>query len=175
LTQAVLAHGQSEVIVIDIEIVRPEREIVVSRLIEGPRALVFEVYTKVEHLSRWWGPDGFTTTTHAFEFKLGGEWDFIMHGPDGVDYPNWIRWDEIRPPERIVLTHGQWKDDPQAFISVITFTERASGTELSMRAIFPSKERRDEVVEKYGAIEGGKQTLGRLAEYVKAMSAGAKS
>jgi uncharacterized protein YndB with AHSA1/START domain len=62
------------------------REIVISRVIEAPRELVFEAFTEVRHLSRWWGPEGFTTTTHSFEFGVGGEWAFVMHGPDGTDY-----------------------------------------------------------------------------------------
>ncbi|MCA9849813.1 MAG: SRPBCC domain-containing protein, partial [Dehalococcoidia bacterium] len=60
-----------------------DREIVISRLIEGPRPIVFRAYSDVEHLSQWWGPDGFTTSTHSFDFRVGGAWDFIMHGPDG--------------------------------------------------------------------------------------------
>ena len=61
-----------------------DREIVISRVIDAPRELVFEAFTEVRHLSRWWGPDGFTTTTKSFEFRVGGEWDFVMHGPDGT-------------------------------------------------------------------------------------------
>src|SRR5271169_6582079 len=60
-----------------------DREIVISRVISAPRELVFEAFTEVRHLSRWWGPEGFTTTTRAFEFRVGGEWDFVMHGPTG--------------------------------------------------------------------------------------------
>jgi uncharacterized protein YndB with AHSA1/START domain len=63
-----------------------DREIVMSRVIGAPRELVFEAFTRVRHLSRWWGPEGFTTTTRSFEFRVGGEWDFVMHGPDGTDY-----------------------------------------------------------------------------------------
>jgi uncharacterized protein YndB with AHSA1/START domain len=63
------------------------REIVISGVIGAPRELVFEAFTEVRHLSRWWGPAGFTTTTRAFEFRVGGEWDFVMHGPDGTDIP----------------------------------------------------------------------------------------
>src|SRR5207245_2372910 len=63
-----------------------DREIVISRVISAPRELVFEAFTEVRHLSRWWGPEGFTTTTRGFEFRVGGEWDFVMHGPDGTDY-----------------------------------------------------------------------------------------
>lgn len=96
-----------------------DREIVVSRTIEGPRRLVFEAWSDIKHLARWWGPNGFTTTTHSFEFRPGGAWDFIMHGPDGVDYPNRIEWHEIAPPERIVYLHGEGDDDPHAFISTV--------------------------------------------------------
>ena len=72
-----------------------DREIVISRVIDAPWELVFEAFTEVRHLSRWWGPEGFTTTTRAFEFRVGGAWDFVMHGPDGTDYTEWISWTEI--------------------------------------------------------------------------------
>ncbi|HEV8637780.1 MAG TPA: SRPBCC family protein [Chloroflexota bacterium] len=148
-----------------------DREIVISRTIEGPRRLVFEAYTDVRHLARWWGPNGFTTTTRSFEFRPGGVWDFIMHGPDGADSPNWIEWREIVPPERIVFLYGESGDDPNAFVSTVTLVERGTATEITMRALFKTKEQRDEVVERYGAIEGGEQTLGRLAEYVATLVA----
>ena len=83
------------------------REIVISRVIDAPRELVFEAFTEVRHLSRWWGPEGFTTTTRSFEFREGGAWDFVMHAPDGTDYQEWISWTEIVPPERIALLHGE--------------------------------------------------------------------
>ncbi len=98
-----------------------DREIVISRVIRAPRELVFEAFTAVRHLSQWWGPEGFTTTTRAFEFRVGGEWDFVMHGPDGTDYQEWISWTEIVPPERIALLHGESRGDPDSFVSVLTF------------------------------------------------------
>jgi len=143
-----------------------DREIVVSRTVEGPRRLVWEAWSDIRHLAHWWSPNGFTTTTHSFEFRPGGVWDFIMHGPDGTDYPNRIEWREIAPPERLVYLHGEGDDDPQSFVSTVTFVERRSVTEVTMRLLFKSKAQRDEVVEKYHAIEGGKQTLGRMAAYV---------
>jgi uncharacterized protein YndB with AHSA1/START domain len=149
-----------------------DREIVVSRIIKGPRRLVFEVYTDVNHLARWWGPDGFTTTTRSFEFRPGGVWEFIMHGPDGVDYPNRIEWREIAPPERIVYLHGERDDDPRAFVTTVTLVERDGATEIILRSVFTTKEQRDEVIERYHAIEGAKQTLGRLAEYIATLVAG---
>jgi uncharacterized protein YndB with AHSA1/START domain len=145
-----------------------DREIVTSRTIRGPRRLVFEAYTAAEHLAQWWGPNGFSVETRSFEFRPGGEWEFDMHGPDGVSYPSWIRWREIVPPERIVFLYGDRPDDPDAFLSTVTLVERDGVTELTMRALFNTKEQRDEVVEKYGAIERGQETLGRLAAYVEA-------
>ena len=143
-----------------------DREIVISRIIDAPRELVFEAFTEVRHLSRWWGPDGFTTTTRSFEFRAGGEWVFAMHGPDGTDYSEWISWTEIVAPERIALLHGESRDDPNAFESVLTFEPDGAATRIEMRTLFPTKELRDEAAEKYHAIEGGRQTLGNLAAYV---------
>ena len=125
-----------------------DREIVISRVISAPRELVFEAFTEVRHLSRWWGPEGFTTTTRAFEFRVGGEWDFVMHGPDGTDYQEWISWTEIAPPERIALLHGESRGDPNAFESVLTFAPDGAATRIEMRTVFPTKELRDEAVEK---------------------------
>jgi uncharacterized protein YndB with AHSA1/START domain len=126
-----------------------DREIVISRVIGAPRELVFEAFTRVGHLSRWWGPEG-----------------FVMHGPDGTDYQEWITWREIVPPERIALLHGESRDDPNAFESVLTFEPAGEQTRIVMRTVFPTKELRDEAVEKYHAIEGGEQTLRNLAAYV---------
>jgi uncharacterized protein YndB with AHSA1/START domain len=145
-----------------------DREVVISRTIEGPRRLVFEAYTAAEHVARWWGPDGFSVTTRSFEFRPGGEWVFDMHGPGGVEYPNWIRWREIVPPERIVFLYGDRVDDPDAFVATVTLVERGDVTELTMRSLFNTKEQRDAVVERYGAIERGRETLARLAAYVEA-------
>ena len=143
-----------------------DREIVISRVISAPRELVFEAFTEVRHLSRWWGPDGFTTTTRAFEFRVGGVWDFVMRGPDGTDYQEWISWTEIIPPERIALLHGESRGDVNAFESILTFATDGAATRIEMRTVFPTRELRDEVVEKYHAIEGGQQTLSKLAAYV---------
>ena len=143
-----------------------DREIVITRVIDAPRELVFEAFTELRHLSRWWGPEGFTTTTRSFEFRVGGEWNFLMHGPDGKDYQEWITWTDIVPAERIALLHGESRGDPNAFESVLTFKSDGAATRIEMRTVFPTKELRDEAVEKYHAIEGGQQTLRKLAAYV---------
>jgi uncharacterized protein YndB with AHSA1/START domain len=127
---------------------------------------VFEAFSELRHVSRWWGPDGFTITTRSFEFRVGAAWEFVMHGPDGKDYQKWISWTEIVAPERIALLHGESPGDPNAFESVLTFTRDGAATRIDMRTVFPTKAQRDEAVERYHAIEGGRQTLSKLAAYV---------
>jgi uncharacterized protein YndB with AHSA1/START domain len=146
-----------------------DREIAIARIIDAPRKLVFEAFTEVRHLSHWWGPKGFTTTTQAFEFFVGGEWEFVMHGPDGTDYREWITWTDIVVPERIAMLHGEYRDDPNAFESVLTFEPDGKSTRIEMLTVFPTKELRDEAIKTHGAIEGGQQTLGNLATYVATM------
>ena len=65
-----------------------DREIVISRVFDAPRTLVFKAWTDPQHLAHWWGPNSFSLTTHEMEFKPGGVWRFVMHGPDGCDYQN---------------------------------------------------------------------------------------
>ncbi|WP_433796581.1 SRPBCC family protein [Actinoplanes sp. CA-252034] len=143
-----------------------DREIVISRVVDAPRELVFTAFTEVRHLSRWWGPEGFSTTTRSFVFREGAVWDFVMHGPDGTDYQEWITWTEIVAPERIAMLHGEHSDDPNAFESILTFAAEGAATRIEMRTVFPTKQLRDQAVEKYHAIEGGRQTLEHLAAYV---------
>lgn len=143
-----------------------DRQIVVRRRIDAPRRIVFKAWTEVRHLSRWFGPAGFSTTTSSFAFRPGGVWEFVMHGPNGSDHPNHIEWLEITAPERIVLRQGSYADDPDAFISTITFGEHEGGTEITLRSVFRTKAQRDEVVERYDALEGARQNLERLGAYV---------
>lgn len=143
-----------------------EREIVQVRTIAAPRELVFEAWSKAEHLDAWWGPSGFNTVTESIDVRSGGHWRFVMHGPNGVAYPNYIRYIEVKPPELFVYDHGGEPDQDAHFKVTVTLIEKNGQTELTMRALFPSVEARDYVVREHNAIEGGQQTLGRLADYV---------
>jgi uncharacterized protein YndB with AHSA1/START domain len=144
-----------------------DREMVITRVINARRALVFEAWTKPEHIGNWWGPRGFTTTTHSMDVRSGGEWRFVMHGPDGTDYKNRIVYLEVVKLERLVYNHfGEEGDEEEKFQTTVTFRDRGTTTEVIMRALFPTAAAREFVVEKHGAIEGGKQTLERLAEFV---------
>lgn len=148
-----------------------DREVGITRYVDAPRELVFRAFTEVRHVSRWWGPEGFTTTTRSFEFREGGVWDFVMHGPDGTDYQEWITWREIVPAERIAMLHGETSDDPDAFESVLDFTSEGAGTRIDFRTVFPTRELRDRAVEEYHAVEGGEQTLAHLAAYAAELAA----
>jgi uncharacterized protein YndB with AHSA1/START domain len=146
------------------------RTIVTTRVFDAPRELVFEAWTNPKHLVQWWGPNGFTTTIRAIDVRPGGVWRFVMHGPDGVDYENRIVYNEIVKPERLVYSHGGRDDvEPVQFHVTVTFEDQGGKTKLTMRALFPSAAERDRVVEWYGAIEGAKQTLERLAEHLATM------
>ena len=97
------------------------REIVITRVVNAPRKLVFEAWTDTKHLAAWWGPTGFTTTTSAFNMRPGGVLRFVMHGPDGRDYQDRITYDEIVRPERIVYRHGGGDDvEPVQFQTTVT-------------------------------------------------------
>jgi len=144
-----------------------DREIVFTRLFDAPRELVWEAWTDPQQVVQWWGPRGFTTTTHEMAVRPGGVWRFIMHGPDGTDYPNKIVYTEVVPPERLAYTHGSDDGDESGQFQVtVTFTDQDGKTRLTMRSLFASAEERDKVVKEYGAIEGGNQTLDRLAEHL---------
>ena len=144
-----------------------EQEIVLTREFNAPPEQIFDAWTAPDKIGQWWGPNGFTTTTHSMDFREGGIWDYIMHGPDGTDYNNYIRYTEIEKPLRISYEQGENIEDGPLFHSNVTFEDRGGTTRLTLKVTFPSKDARDKNVEENGAIEGGKQTLGRLAEYLR--------
>jgi uncharacterized protein YndB with AHSA1/START domain len=144
------------------------RSIVVTRVFDAPRTLVFDAWTDAKHVGRWWGPKGFTTTTHQIDVRPGGVWRFTMHGPDGADYPNKITYLEIVKPERLVYDNGD-QGEPGYFQSTVTFAEEGMKTRLSLRMLFPTAGERDAVVKKYNALEGANQHLDRLGEQLEKM------
>ena len=144
-----------------------DREIVLTRVLEAPRELVWRAWTDPKQVPQWWGPRGFATTTHKMEVTPGGVWRFVMHGPDGRDYQNKITYLEVARPERLVYKHGGEEDlEPVQFQTTVTFEDVGGQTKVTLRMVFPSAEERDRVVKEYGAIEGGRQTLDRLSEHL---------
>ncbi|MEW6049523.1 MAG: SRPBCC family protein [Candidatus Zixiibacteriota bacterium] len=147
-----------------------DREITATRILDAPRDLVFQMWTDSKHLAKWWGPNGFTTTTHEMDVRPGGVWRFIMHGPDGIDYPNKIIYLEVARPERLVYKHsGDEGTEPVNFHVTVTFASVGQKTRLTVRSLFATAAERDEVIRRYGADKGLEQTLDRLAEHLVKM------
>jgi uncharacterized protein YndB with AHSA1/START domain len=144
-----------------------DREIAATRILDAPRELVWKVWTDPVHIAKWWGPNGFTTTTYAMDLKPGGVWRYVMHGPDGRDYQNKVTYLEVVEPERLVYTLGGAEDvEPVSHHVTVTFAESSGKTRIDMRMVFASAEARTHVIETYGAFEGLKQHLGRLEVYL---------
>jgi uncharacterized protein YndB with AHSA1/START domain len=146
---------------------RTGKNLIVTRLLNAPRELVFEAWTDPAHLAHWYGPNGFTITTHEIDVKAGGVWKFMMHGPDGRDYPNKIIFSEVVKPEKLVYQHAGDEDtEPVSFHVTVTFEAEEGKTKLTMNSDFGSAEELERIDKEYGAIEGAKQTVTRLAEYL---------
>ncbi|MDE3195202.1 MAG: SRPBCC family protein [Acidobacteriota bacterium] len=150
--------------------VETSREIVIRRTVNAPRELVFDVWTNPEHIPHWWGPDGFRTTIFEIDVRPGGEWRYTMHGPDGRDYRNHIVFVEVSRPERLVYRNvPEAGTEPVQFESIVTFDAAGDKTEVTLRMVFPTAKQREFVATQYGAVEGGRQHLGRLAAYTEGL------
>ncbi|MFT4028089.1 MAG: SRPBCC family protein [Novosphingobium sp.] len=147
-----------------------DREIVLVKLLNHPRAKVFAAWMDPTALGQWFGPTDLNIETYEADIREGGVWRFDMAGHfEGREqrFPNLVRFLEIVPNERIVMDHGTpAPDDPDRFRVIVTFDEQSDGkTVLTMRQLHPSPERR-RVVIGFGAVEYGLQTLDGLAAWL---------
>ena len=140
-----------------------DRELLTVRMFDAPRDLVWRAWTEAGHVMQWWGPNGFRTTIHEMDVRPGGAWRFTMHGPDGVGYPNDVVFTEVTPPARLVFTHLVPR-----FESTVSFDDIGGKTVLALRSRFPTVAEFRQAMERYGAAEGAKQTLGRLHDFLNA-------
>lgn len=139
------------------------REISSTRTFNAPRDLVWKMWSEPEHLARWWGPRGFRNTIYKHEFRPGGQWSFIMHGPDGTDYPNEIVYVEISNPERLMLDHVSL---PKFRITAKFEALSEKRTRVDFRGLFESAEVCESV--KNFAILGNEENFDRMdAEMAK--------
>lgn len=146
-----------------------DREIVITRIVDAPRSLVFEAWTDPAQLPLWFGPEGFAIETKEIDIRVGGQWRFDMIAPDGTRYGNRMTFLRLVAPALIEVHHGPDKDaDPSAFRMLLTFDAQANGkTIVTLRQMHPTKARREEVIG-FGAVEYGGQTLDKLARHVQA-------
>ena len=149
-----------------------DREVSVSRQFAAPPELVWQAITDPGQVHLWWGPDGFTTTTHEHELKVGGTWKHTMHGPDGTDYPNHIVFDEIVANRLLRFHHvASEGNEPVHHRSVFSMEPKEGGTLVNMSMSFSSNEFLRELIEKYGVLEGALQCIRRWGEHAMARQA----
>jgi uncharacterized protein YndB with AHSA1/START domain len=145
-----------------------DREIVLSRVINAARDLVFSAWVNPQHLAQWFGPSGFKIETKEMDIRVGGMWRFDMIGPDGMHYPSRMLFRRIETPSLIEFDHGDDKDnDPGVFRTTVTFDQQSDGkTVVTLRQLHPTKAQRDAGIG-FGAVEYGYQTLDKLAHHVE--------
>lgn len=139
-----------------------DRELLMSRSINAPVELVWEVFTQPEHVANWWGPNGFTNTITKMDIRPGGEWDLVMHGPDGTDYKNKSVFTEVVKHKKLVYEHVSYPK----FVATISFEEKGDTTYLTWHMLFESADLYLQVVKTFGADEGLKQNLEKLGKYL---------
>lgn len=144
------------------DLVTEGRSLKNERWLDAPRAVVYQAFTDPHHLDQWWGPNGFRLTTYHHDVRPGGSWTYTMHGPDGTDYPNKMVFEEVVPEQRLSYAHGEIEGPPW-FHTTITFAEHEGRTLVQLRSVFDAVEGLEKA-RQYGAEEGGRQTLGRLAQ-----------
>jgi len=140
-----------------------DREIRISRLFKAPVELVWEVWTNPEHIKNWWGPNGFTNTISKMEVQPGGEWNLVMHGPDGTDYKNKSVFKEIVKHKKLVYEHIS---GPK-FIATVQFDGRGDTTFIEWQMLFETREEFIQTVKTFKADEGLKQNVEKLEKYLE--------
>jgi len=148
---------------------RGDREIVMTRVFDAPRELVFKALTTPELLKRWFGPHGWTLTECEVDLRVGGAWRFLSKGPDGRTMGMRGVYREIVPPERIQYTESfdEWAEQGSALITT-TLAERDGRTTLTCVSLAPSREVRDAVI-RTGMEHGAAETYDRLADTLHAL------
>ncbi|MBZ4191855.1 SRPBCC family protein [Niabella beijingensis] len=141
-------------------------ELRLTRVLNAPLELVWEVWTDPEHLKQWWGPEGFTNTISKMDLQPGGAWNLVMHGPDGTDYKNKSIFKEVVPFKKIVYDHVS---GPR-FLATITFESRGDQTVIDWHMLFESSEVFIQTVKTFKADEGLKQNLDKLNLYVSRLT-----
>lgn len=147
------------------------RELLIERLLDAPRELVWRVWTDSQHIALWWGPQGFTNTVSELDVRPGGLWRYVMHAPDGTDYPTHAVFLEVVPPERLMYLHRHSRNgsnEEKQFQVTVTFDEQNGKTHLTIRMQFSSEADCAEMLN-FGAVEGMNSTLNRLEDHLSQM------
>ncbi|HEX6263014.1 MAG TPA: SRPBCC family protein [Actinomycetota bacterium] len=145
-----------------------DREIVMTRVFDAPRDLVFEAHTSCEHLRNWWGPRAMEISECEVDFWEGGAWRIVHRGPDGEEYGFSGEYREIVRPERITWTFEFDGAPGSVSVETLTLEEHDGKTTVTATAVYDSKEARDAMIES-GMETGAAETYERLDEYLEAL------
>jgi len=146
-----------------------DREILMTRVFDAPRRLVFEAWTIPKHLPHWMlGPEGWTMAVCEIDLRPGGAWHFVWRRSDGTEMEMRGVYREITPPARLVNTE-RWGGDWPETINTLSLSEKDGKTTMSQTVLYPSKEARDAAL-KTGMKEGASVSFDRLAEYLRTMA-----
>jgi uncharacterized protein YndB with AHSA1/START domain len=137
-------------------------------VLNAPIELVWEVWTDPEHIRRWWGPNGFTNTISKMDVRENGEWELVMHGPDGRDYKNKSIFKEIIRHKKIVYEHIS---GPK-FLATVNFESQNDKTRINWHMLFETKEHFIQAVKTFKADEGLRQNVEKLNEYLAGLNRG---
>lgn len=146
-----------------------DREIVMTRVFDAPRRLVFEAWTNPVHVPHWMlGPEGWSMPVCEIDLRPGGAWHFVWRRSDGTEMGMHGVYREIKPPERVVFTE-RWGGDWPETLNTVIFSERDGKTTMTCTMLYPSKEARDAAFET-GMKDGASISFERLAEYLRTMA-----
>lgn len=146
-------------------------ELRITRVYDAPVKLVWDAWTDPKQVAQWWGPRGFSITTHGKDLKPGGFWKYTMHGPDGVDYENKTVYFEVEKYSKLVYDHGGNDDRPALFRVTVLFSETKGKTTMDMTMTWPNAEAAMEA-RKFIKQASGNSTWDRLAEYLDQSTTG---
>lgn len=142
-----------------------ERTMVLQRVIQAPRSIVWGAWMNAETLPQWWGPDGFSCKTKRIDLRTGGEWVFDMIAPDGTVFPNHHLYNEVRPEERIGYALLWGENGPKHADAWASFEDQDGATKVTLCMVFSTAAEFQEA-KGFGAVELGLQTLGKLEHFV---------
>jgi uncharacterized protein YndB with AHSA1/START domain len=145
-----------------------DREIVMTRVFDAPRDLVFEAHSSCEHLKNWWGPRKYEVAGCEVDFRVGGAWRIVHRGPDGEEYGFHGEYREIVRPERIVWTFEFEGVPGSVSVETLTLEEHDGKTTITATSVFDTVEERDGMLES-GMESGAVETWERLDEYLEVL------
>jgi uncharacterized protein YndB with AHSA1/START domain len=146
-----------------------DRELVVTRVFEAPRELVWEAHTNPTHVQQWLlGPEGWTMPVCEIDLRPGGTWHFVWNGPDGAEIEMRGEYREVTPPERLINTED-WGGDWPETLNTLELTEDGGKTTITTTVVYASKEARDAAIGT-GMNEGWAAAYDQLDDYLRTMA-----